>query len=82
MSAIMLAQIKGVRKMKIYERCGECGCEFSAEGTIRQGIAGGLCYACEEQEQEQDTCAKCSQTIVESPTWQHVGLCYSCEIEA
>ena len=65
-----------------YEICGECGCEFSAEGTIRQGCTGGICFSCEqEQEQEQDTCAKCSQTIVESPTWQHDGLCYSCEQE-
>jgi len=80
MSAIMLAQIKGVRKMKIYERCGECGCEFSAEGTIRQGCTGGICFSCEqEQEQEQERCEKCGCAIIESPTWQHVGLCYACE---
>ena len=82
MSAMRLIQIKGVRKMKIYERCGECGCEFSAEGTLRQGCTGGLCYACEQELEEQEICAECGCTIHQSPTWQHDGLCYSCEIEA
>jgi len=66
-----------------YEICEICGCEFCAEGTVRQGCTGGLCYACEEQEQEQEaTCEKCSCAIRQSPTWQHDGLCYNCEVEA
>ena len=66
-------------KAEVYEICAECGCEFSAEGTIRQGSTNNLCYACEVEEQEVSTsCAKCGCEIVESPTWQHDGLCYNC----
>ena len=62
-----------------YERCRGGSCEFNAEGTVRQGSTNNLCYACEQvEEEEQDTCAECSQVIIESPTWQHVGLCWDC----
>jgi len=65
-----------------YERCIGCSCEFSAEGTVRQGSTNNLCYACEVEEQEQEaTCAECGCAIRQSPTWQHDGLCWNCEQE-
>ena len=62
-----------------YEICIGCGCEFSAEGTLRQGCTGGLCYACEQEQEQEATCAECGCKIIESPTWQHDGLCWDCE---
>ena len=66
----------------MYEICVDCGCEFNAEGTVRQGCTGGLCYACEVEEQEVSTsCAECGCEIVETPTWQHDGVCWDCSQE-